>query len=102
MRLFIQQNTPEASCYDKSKIDSHPVGTGPFYLNDYQVNDLIRLKRNNSYWQGQPKMSQIVFDISHRGTGTLAKLLRNECDVLSSPYQAKSRRSKNKRASSLW
>ncbi|WP_341664534.1 ABC transporter substrate-binding protein [Vibrio sp.] len=73
---------------DKPKIDSHPVGTGPFYLNDYQVNDLIRLKRNNSYWQGQPKMSQIVFDISHRGTGTLAKLLRNECDVLSSPLSS--------------
>ncbi|WP_114785582.1 ABC transporter substrate-binding protein [Vibrio tetraodonis] len=73
---------------DKPKIDTHPIGTGPFYLTDYQVNDLIRLKRNNSYWQGQPKMSQIVFDISHRGTGTLAKLLRNECDVLSSPLSS--------------
>ncbi len=73
---------------DKTRIDSHPVGTGPFYLYDYQVNDLIRLKRHKSYWRGQPKMSQIVFDISHRGTGTLAKLLRNECDVLNSPLSS--------------
>lgn len=66
-------------------IDSHPVGTGPFYLNEFQVNDLVRLKRHPFYWAGEAKMKQVVFDISHRGTGTLAKLLRNECDVLTSP-----------------
>ncbi|GAK87947.1 peptide transport periplasmic protein SapA [Vibrio ponticus] len=32
-------------------LDSHPVGTGPFYLDDYQVNDLVRLKRHDNYWQ---------------------------------------------------
>ncbi|GLT19349.1 ABC transporter substrate-binding protein [Vibrio zhanjiangensis] len=73
---------------NKPRLDSYPVGTGPFYLYDYQVNDLIRLKRHDNYWQGKPQMSQIVFDISHRGTGTLAKLLRNECDVLSSPLSS--------------
>ncbi|WP_162062764.1 ABC transporter substrate-binding protein [Vibrio taketomensis] len=67
------------------RIDSHPVGTGPFYLDDYQVNDLVRLKRHDHYWAGAAIMRQVVFDISHRGTGTLAKLLRNECDVLTSP-----------------
>ncbi|OLQ88112.1 ABC transporter substrate-binding protein [Vibrio panuliri] len=66
-------------------LDSHPVGTGPFYLADYQVNDFVRLKRHDDYWAGKAKMKQVVFDISHRGTGTLAKLLRNECDVLTSP-----------------
>lgn len=68
-----------------SMLDRNPVGTGPFYLNDYQVNDLVRLKRHQTYWAGTAKMEQVVFDISHRGTGTLAKLLRNECDVLTSP-----------------
>ncbi len=73
---------------EKSMLDSHPVGTGPFYLAEYQVNDLIRLKRNNRYWQDQPKMEQVVFDISQRGTGTLAKLLRSECDVLNAPLSS--------------
>ncbi len=72
----------------KDKIDSHPVGSGPFALNEYQVNDFIRLTRHNDYWQGPAKMKQVLFDISHRGTGTLAKLLRNECDVLSSPLSS--------------
>ncbi|WP_117234568.1 ABC transporter substrate-binding protein SapA [Vibrio maerlii] len=70
---------------EKQKLDSLPVGTGPFYLDEFQPNDLVRLRRHNDYWQGTPKMEQVVFDVSHRGTGTLAKLLRNECDVLTSP-----------------
>jgi len=73
---------------EKPLMDSQPVGTGPFYLDDYQVNDLVRLKRNPTYWKGPAKMEQVVFDISHRGTGTLAKLLRKECDVLNSPISS--------------
>ncbi|MBF9000740.1 peptide ABC transporter substrate-binding protein SapA [Vibrio sp. NFV-1] len=70
---------------EKQQIDSLPVGTGPFYLDDYQPHDYVRLKRNPNYWNGVAKMKQVVFDISQRGTGTLAKLLRNECDVLNAP-----------------
>ncbi|MCG7496109.1 peptide ABC transporter substrate-binding protein SapA [Vibrio sp. Of7-15] len=69
----------------KNFLDSHPVGTGAFYLEEYQSGDLIRLKRHLSYWRGMPPMEQIVFDISSRGTGTLAKFLSGECDVLSAP-----------------
>ncbi len=69
----------------KEQIDQLPVGTGPFKLKEFQINDLIRLERHSKYWNFPAKMEQVVFDISHRGTGTLAKLLRNECDVLASP-----------------
>lgn len=69
----------------KQYIDTHPVGTGPFYLDEYSVNDYVRLRRHDNYWNGKPKMEQVVFDISSRGTGTLAKLLRNKCDVLYAP-----------------
>ncbi|ASW82383.1 peptide ABC transporter substrate-binding protein SapA [Vibrio anguillarum] len=73
---------------EKSMIDSHPVGSGPFYLDEFKVNDLIRLRRHGAYWNGVAKMEQVVFDVSNRGTGTLAKLLRHECDVLSSPISS--------------
>ncbi|MFA0439773.1 ABC transporter substrate-binding protein [Vibrio sp. 10N.286.49.C2] len=72
----------------KQRIDSYPVGTGPFYLDEYQVSDLVRLKRNEQYWRGPVQMKQVVFDISHRGAGALAKLLRGECDVLNSPVSS--------------
>ncbi|KHT40527.1 ABC transporter substrate-binding protein SapA [Vibrio sinaloensis] len=73
---------------EKGMMDSHPIGTGPFYLSEYQINDLIRLKRHNDYWQGKAKMKQVVFDISNRGTGTLAKMLREECDILNAPLSS--------------
>lgn len=67
------------------KLDSQPIGTGPFYVDQFIPNDLIRLKRHTDYWQGKPQMEQIVFDISSRGMGSLTKLLSRECDVLASP-----------------
>ncbi|MDK9739833.1 peptide ABC transporter substrate-binding protein SapA [Vibrio sp. D404a] len=73
---------------EKNRLDSNPVGTGPFYLDDYQINDLVRLKKHAGYWKSDVKMDQVVFDTSQRGTGTLAKLLRNECDVLNSPISS--------------
>ena len=30
-----------------SMIDSHPVGSGPFYLDEYQLHDLVRLDRKS-------------------------------------------------------
>ncbi|CCN45647.1 Peptide transport periplasmic protein sapA [Vibrio nigripulchritudo MADA3029] len=72
----------------KHYLDTRPIGTGPFYLDEYQTGDLIRVKKHDGYWQGAPAMQQVVFDISTRGTGTLAKLLRKECDVLSSPVSS--------------
>ncbi|MCL9782059.1 ABC transporter substrate-binding protein [Vibrio sp. S4M6] len=73
---------------EKQMIDSLPIGTGPFYLDEHQVNDFIRLKRHNNYWKNKVKMHQVVFDVSQRGTGTFAKFLRQECDVLYSPLSS--------------
>lgn len=73
---------------EKGMLDSHPVGTGPFYLSEYKNNDFIRLKRHEGYWRGKAKMQQVVLDISNRGTGTLAKMLRKECDILNAPLSS--------------
>ncbi|MDW6017292.1 ABC transporter substrate-binding protein SapA [Vibrio plantisponsor] len=73
---------------EKHNIDEFPVGTGPFFLDEFKVNDLVRLRRHEGYWNNPAIMKQVVFDISQRGTGTLAKLLRNECDVLSFPISS--------------
>ena len=52
------------------------IGSGPYQLKEYQVNDLIRLERHPNYWNSPAKMEQVVFDISHRGTGTDRKSTR--------------------------
>ncbi len=67
------------------QLDMKPIGTGPFYLDSYVPNNVIRLKRHWGYWRGAAPMEQVIFDIASHGTGDLAKLLSQECDVLSSP-----------------
>ncbi|MHA7846782.1 ABC transporter substrate-binding protein SapA [Serratia sp. D1N4] len=66
-------------------IDREPVGTGPFLLNEYRSGQYIRLARNDVYWKGKPRMSQVVIDLGAGGTGRLSKLLTGECDVLAYP-----------------
>ncbi|WP_428943122.1 ABC transporter substrate-binding protein SapA [Pantoea sp. FN060301] len=66
-------------------MDRQPVGTGPFMLSEYRTGQYIRLARNQHYWKGLPRMSQVVIDMGAGGTGRLSKLLTGECDVLAYP-----------------
>ncbi|BET97014.1 ABC transporter substrate-binding protein SapA [Xenorhabdus taiwanensis] len=69
----------------QGQIDWKPVGTGPFMLEDYQMDQFIRLVRHDYYWKGKPRMEQIVIDTGAGGTGRISKLLTGECDVLAYP-----------------
>lgn len=69
----------------QEQLDREPVGTGPFMLSEYRSGQYIRLQRNESYWKGTPRMSQVVIDLGAGGTGRLSKLLTGECDVLAYP-----------------
>nr|WP_223281758.1 ABC transporter substrate-binding protein SapA [Xenorhabdus griffiniae] len=69
----------------QGQIDWKPVGTGPFMLEDYQMDQFIRLVRHDKYWKGQPRMEQVVIDTGAGGTGRISKLLTGECDVLAYP-----------------
>jgi len=69
----------------QEQLDQQPVGTGPFMLSEYRTGQYIRLQRNENYWKGTPRMSQVVIDLGAGGTGRLSKLLTGECDVLAYP-----------------
>ncbi|MFG1172458.1 ABC transporter substrate-binding protein SapA [Erwiniaceae bacterium CAU 1747] len=69
----------------QEQLDREPVGTGPFMLSEYRAGQYIRLQRNENYWKGTPRMSQVVIDLGAGGTGRLSKLLTGECDVLAYP-----------------
>ncbi len=38
-----------------------PVGTGPFMFEEYQSQQLVRLKANDDYFRGKPKIREIVY-----------------------------------------
>ncbi len=69
----------------QEQLDREPIGTGPFMLSEYRAGQYIRLQRNENYWKGTPRMSQVVIDLGAGGTGRLSKLLTGECDVLAYP-----------------
>ncbi|WP_107850470.1 ABC transporter substrate-binding protein [Oceanimonas marisflavi] len=66
-------------------IDQKPVGTGPFYLAQYRIDDFIRYHRHPGYWRGDVGLAQLVFDITPKSSKRLAKLLTGECDVMAHP-----------------
>lgn len=67
------------------RIDSHPVGTGPFRFREYQKDVLIRYYRHNQYWRTLAKPEQLVFDIVPNNARRMAKLFTHECDVVAFP-----------------
>jgi len=67
------------------KIDSHPIGTGPYQLTRYQTNEFIRYKAHPKFWQGQQKLKSLVFAITPDPSLRFARLVSGECDVMSNP-----------------
>jgi len=67
------------------RIDSHPVGTGPFKLKEYRAGSLIRYLPHKDYWDDTSQLEQLIFDITPSNTGRLTKLLAGECDVAAYP-----------------
>ena len=70
---------------DRNNFDLHPVGTGPFYLQQYVADRFIRYQANSEYWRGPPNINTLVFSISPISSNRLAKLLTAECDLMAQP-----------------
>lgn len=68
-----------------ARIDTQPVGTGPYRLGEYRDHQFIRYLRHDDYWRGPARTRQLVFDITPRSAKRLAKLLTGECDAMSYP-----------------
>src|SRR4029453_15698646 len=74
---MLKAGTPE-------KIDQEPIGTGPFYLVQYQKDAVIRYKAFPEYWQGKAKVDDLVYSITPDASVRWAKLQKGECHVM--PY----------------
>jgi cationic peptide transport system substrate-binding protein len=71
-----------------SRLDSHPIGTGPFRFKEYQKDVLIRYYRHRNYWRELARPEQLVFDIVPNNARRMAKLFTHECDVVAFPRVA--------------
>ncbi|WP_440905598.1 ABC transporter substrate-binding protein [Catenovulum sp. SX2] len=66
-------------------LDNYPIGTGPFYFEDFVKDEYIRYKAHPDYWQGKAKIDHLVYDITPQSSNRLAKLITGECDVVAHP-----------------
>jgi dipeptide transport system substrate-binding protein len=78
---MLKAGTPE-------KIDQDPIGTGPFYLVQYQKDAVIRYKAFPQYWAGKAKIDDLVYAITPDASVRWAKLQKNECHVMPYPNPA--------------
>ena len=46
-----------------SAFNRHPIGTGSFRFKEWHSDELIRLTRNENYWEGAPEYKEYIFRI---------------------------------------
>ena len=78
---MMKAGTPE-------KLDQEPIGTGPFYLVQYQKDAIIRYKAFPQFWGGKAKIDDLVFSITPDASVRWAKLQKGECHVMPYPNPA--------------
>ena len=78
---MLKAGTPE-------KIDQEPIGSGPFFLVQYQKDAVIRYKAFPEFWAGKAKIDDLVFSITPDASVRWAKLQKGECHVMPYPNPA--------------
>jgi dipeptide transport system substrate-binding protein len=78
---MLKAGTPE-------RIDQEPIGTGPYYLVQYQKDALIRYKAFPEHWGGKAAIDDLVFAITPDASVRWAKLQKGECHLMTYPNPA--------------
>ena len=75
---LLKAGTPE-------KLNSQPIGTGPFVFVRFQKDAVVRYKANPDYFAGKPAVDNLIFAITPDANVRLQKLHRDECQIALSP-----------------
>jgi len=73
-----------------------PVGTGPFKFAEWKTGDFVLVKRNDNYYDGKPRLAEILFKIIPDENATLVALEAGEIDSAGIPPKDLSRMKKLK------
>ncbi len=69
-------------------VDLLPVGTGPFQLQHYQKDAVIRYKAHPDYWNGPAAIDTLIYAITPDASVRYQKLKAGECHVMPYPNPA--------------
>ncbi|MCG7339073.1 ABC transporter substrate-binding protein [Staphylococcus sp. ACRSN] len=83
--LVSELASPFAAIYDteaKGDINKMPVGTGPYKITEYKQSQKIKLSKNKTYWQGEPKLDYVNVSYQEDGSTRSNDLSANKADVI--------------------
>jgi len=60
---FSLKINPEKFSIRDSHFNRNPIGTGPFKFAEWKSDELIRLERNENYWEGTPEYHEYIMRI---------------------------------------
>jgi dipeptide transport system substrate-binding protein len=69
-------------------LDKEIIGTGAFQFVSYQKDAIIRYKAFDQYWDGRPKLDNLVYAVTPDPAVRYAKLKAGECHVMALPKPA--------------
>jgi len=75
---LLKAGTPE-------KLNSQPIGTGPFVFKRFQKDAVVRYAANPDYFAGKPAVDALVFAITPDANVRLQKIRQDECQIALSP-----------------
>lgn len=75
---LLQAGTPE-------KLNSQPVGTGPFIFKSFQKDALVRYDANPQYFAGRPKVDKLVYSITPDASVRVQRVKAGECQIALAP-----------------
>jgi ABC-type transport system substrate-binding protein len=68
-----------------NKIDTYPVGTGPFKFMAHKRDDRVVLEANEAYWGGKPYLKRLILRVIPNGSVRAAELQTGAIQVLDFP-----------------
>ena len=66
---------------DDEEVSRHPVGTGPFTLEDWEPGIRVTFRRNPRYWQpGKPYVDQMLFELNLQRETAFMRFIAGDLD----------------------
>ena len=65
-------------------LNLQPIGTGPFKFVAYQPDSTVRFAAHDGYWDGEPRIKNLIFSITTDAIARQLKLKTGQCHV--APY----------------
>ena len=73
--------------YVEEDVPSKPIGTGPYYLDEYVVNSHVYLKAREDYWGEQPPIKNLNFVMFAEEAQRVNALQTAAIDICAVPFQ---------------